>query len=304
LSTQIGITSVSSKDIVLKDFFERKEGGSLVDLVVGLIGIQMAGELEAFVMIVNPRQQMDIIFSEQSLAQIGRVISNSIEKLTLGEQLEERVRVRTKDLEKEKVKAETANIDKSSFLSTMTNEIRTPFNGIIGMADLLQQGELDEHQSVFVKTILSSSRRLLDLLSGILDFSKLEAGGIEPNRNRVNLHASLKDLVTIAIQRNKNEGLEIQLQTEFDPGLYLECDEELIQRVIRGLIGNAIQHSNAQQIVVNVQASAMIDEHTLLTVAVTDDGVGINEHLLENLFEPFVQGETKVFYDKRNEMNV
>jgi signal transduction histidine kinase len=292
LSAHIGTTLLSSADPILTDIFETKDAQN--DPVVGLIGIHLAGELEAFVMIVNPQQQMEAIFNEQSLTQIGQVISTSIEKLALGEHLEERVRVRTEDLEREKVKAEAANIAKSSFLSTMTHEIRTPFNGIIGMADLLQQSDLDEQQSLFVKTILSSSRHLLDLLSSILDFSRLEAGGVELKLMRVNLLASFKDLMAIAIQKNINEDQEIRLETNLDADLHLECDEELIKQVVRGLIGNATQHSNAKHIVVNVQASALSSENTLLMVAVADDGLGINEQLHENLFEPFVQGETKV----------
>ncbi|MBT5202867.1 MAG: hypothetical protein HOL98_05360 [Gammaproteobacteria bacterium] len=295
LSTQIGIRTGSSTDIILKDFLPTKDTPVPVDTVVGFIGIHVAGELEAFVVMVNPKQQMETIFNEESLAQIGRVISNSIERLTLEEHLEERVRSRTEDLEKEKVKAEAASIAKSSFLSTMSHEIRTPFNGIFGMADLLLQGELDEQQSLFVKTILSSSRQLFNLLSGILDFSKLEAGGIEPNRDRINLLAMFKDLVSIAKQKNQNEDLEIQMHAGIDADLYLQCDQNLIQKVVRGLIENAIQHSDAQHIVISVQASVVSDQVALLTVAVADDGLGINEQLHENLFEPFVQGETKVF---------
>ncbi len=293
LSVHIGIRAQSTHEMILSDFFEKATGLEQIDPVVGFIGVHLEGELQSFVVIVNPRQELLAIFNERSLEQIGQVISTSMEKLTLGEHLEERVRVRTEDLEKEKVKAEAANIAKSSFLSNMTHEIRTPFNGIIGMSDLLQQSELDEQQSLFVKTILSQSRHLLNLLSGILDFSRLEAGSIEANPMRVNLLASIKDLVSIASEKNKNAVHKIRLNTSLESGLYLQCDEDLIQQVVKGLIGNAQQHSEARNIVVDIQASAVIDQHTEITIAVIDDGVGINQQLHEKLFEPFVQGENK-----------
>jgi hypothetical protein len=108
----------------------------------------------------------------------------------------------------------------------------------------------------------------------------------------------LSDLVSVAALKSENEDQQVLLDLDCGPDLWLEGDEDMLRDVLLGLIGNAIQHSNAARIVLKIRTSAAKAKNKIkikkITVAIIDDGIGISEIMLEDLINPFVQGGRKV----------
>ena len=183
--------------------------------------------------------------------------------------------------EKQAERAKAASKAKSAFLATMSHEIRTPLNGIIGSADLLRLDTGPEAQAKRIGTIRASAILLRDLIDGILDFSRMEAGVFEERIVKVDLGelgAILKE--AFAAQADASG---LTLTVNLPPERILTNDARLSQLMIN-LIGNALKFTPKGEVVVR---GALQDN--LLRVEVQDDGIGISAEDQRNLFKEFSQ---------------
>lgn len=177
---------------------------------------------------------------------------------------------------------------KSQFLAHMSHEIRTPLNGIIGIADLLSQSQMEESQSQYVKTIQNSGEALLAIINDILDFSKIETGKLELESidfSLAELGQSLNDLF-IAQLKDKN----LDYKFSIDPKLpeFLKGDPLRLKQILMNLVGNSIKFTESGGIFITVKA---LDFSPDLSIQfnVTDTGIGIPKDKLATLFEAFTQ---------------
>lgn len=211
----------------------------------------------------------------------------------LNERLESSVGRRTAELEKATLEAESANRAKSAFLASMSHEIRTPMNGVLGMVEVLAQSELGSRQSEALKTIHDSANSLLHLIDDILDFSKIEAGRLEIEKQATSLE-TLADSVCQTLNAEAiAKGVTVNLYLSPTLPSQVMADPLRLRQVFFNLLGNAIKFSGGRSQRGQVRFAIEPDpaDRNCIVVTVEDNGIGISEEHMSQLFQVFTQAE-------------
>jgi hypothetical protein len=201
------------------------------------------------------------------------------------------LRMRQKELKKAQAAAVAASNAKSAFLANMSHEIRTPLNGILGMAQVLDMGDLSPEQRDQVTTILDSGRNLMALLNDVLDLSKIEAGKIAVVRSDADLGHVMRSLHRLWKPRADEAGIEFNLHLDADLPARLSFDAVRVRQCVSNLISNAIKFTPKGRVEVVASARAQADGQYLVKIRITDTGVGMDCDTIDRLFRPFVQAD-------------
>ena len=183
--------------------------------------------------------------------------------------------------------AEEANRAKSAFLATMTHELRTPLNGVLGAMRLIRGEGLTDAQNEFADTIERSGERLLGVINNVLDYSRIEAGRIEIERAPFALPEMLDGVLAIVRPRAIESGVRLILDCVMPGDTHRFGDAGKIQQVLLNLVGNAMKFAPRGEVTVGVRRVDGCDAR--LRFEVVDDGIGVDEAALRQLFEPFTQ---------------
>jgi signal transduction histidine kinase/FixJ family two-component response regulator len=182
---------------------------------------------------------------------------------------------------------------KNEFLATVSHELRTPLTSIIGFSILLKEkktGDLNEKQELFLDNILKSSEHLLNLISNILDMTKLEAGKIKLAIEKVSVPATLDETLGLVEQIAAKH--IVVLKREIDPQLdVIEADRQRFRQILLNLLDNAIKFSKKEGGTVTLIAKKNGDNAQF---SVSDTGIGIKEKDIGKLFNMFQQVDTRV----------
>ena len=194
-----------------------------------------------------------------------------------------------KELEVAKNEAEKANHAKSEFLSSMSHELRTPLNAIVCFSELLESKEgLDSESKDFARDIVSASHNLLDLVNGVLDISKIEAGKMELINKEYNSFELFNSLSTMVIPRIGDKPIDFKTVIASDIPPILKGDTGKLKQIILNLLTNAVKYTDKGFIKYRVECiNDYKNNQTKLIITVTDTGRGIKKEDIDRLFKKF-----------------
>ncbi len=176
---------------------------------------------------------------------------------------------------------------KTRFLATVSHEMRTPMNGVLGMADLLAATRIDAEQRTYIDAIKSSGEAMLALIDEILDFSKINAGKLELAAEAFEITPLCESVAELLAPRAHSKGIEIAVYVAPDVPVSITSDPARFRQVLINLAGNAIKFTDAGGVGIRIEMTAS----DRLAVSVIDSGVGIAADRLQAIFEDFEQAD-------------
>lgn len=197
------------------------------------------------------------------------------------------------DSERARALTEQANRAKSEFLANISHEVRTPLNAFMGLTRMLMDSPLNADQSSWLALMDNSAHELLDLLNNILDLSRIEAGKLDIENVRFDLHQALEQAIVPFAEQAEEKGLEFQF--ELPPSLpqWVTGDAVRLRQVLNNLLSNAIKFTpRGGRIDVRIQAMEAADGgQKRLQLQVRDSGVGIAPEHHATVFDAFTQAD-------------
>ena len=193
----------------------------------------------------------------------------------------------------EKTAADSANKAKGDFLAQMSHEIRTPINAVLGMNEMILRESDDDKILDYSENIQTAGKTLLSLINSILDFSKIEDGKMEILPVRYDTAVLIHNLVNSVSERARAKGLEFRVNADPNLPSVLIGDDVRVTQVIGNLLTNAVKYTEKGSVTLNISCSAVTGDEAVLSVSVSDTGIGIRKEDLDKLFESFTRLETE-----------
>ncbi|MDR2445683.1 MAG: transporter substrate-binding domain-containing protein [Treponema sp.] len=199
-----------------------------------------------------------------------------------------------KRMELAKQDAETANRIKSNFLARMSHEIRTPMNAVIGMTYLIGKTEITATQAMYLRNIDQAASTILGIINDILDFSKIEAGKVELEYTSFNLDEMLQNAVNIVSYCAREKRITFKLMRDAALPVFFYGDPKRLEQVLLNILNNAVKFTTEGEVAFYVRMNSGAAGRCHISFVIHDTGIGMSEHQLEHLFEPFSQEDASI----------
>ncbi len=196
------------------------------------------------------------------------------------------------ELARAKVAAEAASQAKSMFLANMSHEIRTPMTAILGFSDLLMSVPLAPHERrEHLATIRRNAENLLAVINDVLDLSKIEASKLDIEAIPCAIWDLIDDVRTTMADRAEAKGLALEVQYKYPLPDTVRTDPSRLRQILINLVGNAVKFTEKGGVLISVRCDNSNGSGRMLSITVADTGMGISPQNLEQLFQPFTQGD-------------
>lgn len=188
----------------------------------------------------------------------------------------------------QKETAKTLDI-KSRFLSTVSHEVRTPINCIISLTEMLAEQDLGEHNDDIIKTLLESSKHLLQMVNNVLDSARLESGNVIVQKRMFSVPEILEDVRTLISAESDKQHLQISSSCDTRIPQLICADEIHVRQILLNLGCNAIKFTNEGSVTLTAALVQEANDSTAIKFKVIDTGPGMTEEQIAKLFQPFQQ---------------
>jgi signal transduction histidine kinase/ActR/RegA family two-component response regulator len=258
-------------------------------------GIQSVreGRLEP---IATSRTGDEIEFLGDSFNQMIEALSSTQEELLHSKMmLEERIRLRTQELEVAMQKALAASQAKSEFLANISHELRTPMNGILGMLNMVMVTKLDPEQKDQLETAQRCAYSLLAVLNDVLDISKIDAGRMAIESIPFDFRTVLDDCVKTLASVGASKEVEVKAEIAADVPRRVVGDPLRLRQILTNLLSNAVKFTEKGTVTLRAGRIPDSDDGKVrMELSVSDTGIGIPEDKLDVVFEKFTQADSSI----------
>ncbi|WP_162197056.1 ATP-binding protein [Vibrio galatheae] len=252
-----------------------------IDVIISPVFLRNIEEIDSYV--ISARDVTESVEAQDKLKQYNAELEKEVDKRT------EEIRQHSEALEEAHGKALEASQAKSNFISTISHEMRTPLNGMVGTLSLVRNGPLNPEQQRYLAMAESSVGTLALLINDILDLSKIESGKLEVHYQPF----SPRDVIETMVQSNAvkayEKGLDVILDTTQVHYQSVLSDPNRLKQVLNNLMNNAIKFTQQGMIKVIASTEVIEDKFVRLNVGVIDSGIGIAAENQHRLFQPFSQ---------------
>jgi len=221
---------------------------------------------------------MDFMFSILIIGTISGIIVRFQNQVYLAEQ---------QKMQRQNRELERLSNTRNSFFANMSHEIRTPINTIIGLNEMILREDVSDEVAENAMHIQSASKMLLALINDILDMSKMESGKMEIVPVQYDTGALFSDLVNIIWIRAHEKNLELRLDISPELPSALHGDAVRIKQVVTNLLSNAVKYTPKGSVTLSAHSEAIRSDRILLTISVSDSGIGIRKEDMQQLFHSF-----------------
>ncbi len=185
------------------------------------------------------------------------------------------------------IEAQKANNAKTTFLANMSHEIRTPINAILGMDELILREDTDPKITEYARNIKDAGNALLEIISDVLDFSKIEQGKMEIINAEYDTRQLINNIITMISVKTDEKGLRFERNISDDLPSKLIGDEKSLREILINLLGNAVKYTQKGSICFTVKEEKTDEKRIDLCISVKDTGIGIKDEDKSRLFMQF-----------------